>query len=87
MAGQLAVKLVLEANVVKDAGRWCQILSRHKVETIEQFAALTYSRLDEWGIYDSVVGYEALRHAQRLMTSPQDVGTIKHQLLVRACMH
>ena len=87
MAGQLAVRLVLEVNEVMDAGRWCQLLSRHDVETIEQFAALTSERMIEWGINDYRVLYTALLHAQELMTSSHDVGTIKQHLLVRAYMH
>ena len=87
MAGQLAVKLLLEANGVGDAERYCQLLSGHGVETIKQFADLTWVRLRQWGINDVGVRSTALDHAKRLMTSPRDVGTVKQQLLVRACMH
>ena len=89
MADQLDLKLVLEANVVKDAGQICQQLYEHGgVRTLEQFASLRKETLREWGIDDYYVCDSALCHAQELMTiSAQDLPSIKQNLLVRARMH
>ena len=88
MTDQLELKLVLEANDVRDIGRLCQQLSEHGVSTLGQFTELSEERLAEWGIRDyRAVRNCALRHARKLRDSTKDLATIKQQLLVRACMH
>ena len=86
MAEQLDVRLVLETNHVRDAGRVCVLLSEHGVRTVEQFSALTVERLREWGINDYYVRNNALPEAQsltrELATSPHTLSTLKQQLLV-----
>ena len=86
MAEQLDVRLVLEANLVRDAGQVCDQLSKHGVRTVHQFAALTKERLSEWGINDHFVYYNALSAAQslthELATSPHTLSTVKQRLLV-----
>ena len=87
MAEQLDLRLVLEANSVRNAGRVCDLLSKHGVRTVQQFSAMsTEGRLREWGIYDSDVYYLALPKAQsltdELATRPHTLSTIKQQLLV-----
>ena len=84
MAGHLDLKLVLEANSVRDVARWSQKLGRHGISTLGQLAALSEERLREWGIEDYGVCYRALRNAQELVASPQDLATMKQELLVRA---
>lgn len=86
MADQLELKLVLEANDMRDIGRLCQQLSEHGVSTLGQFTELSEERLAEWGIRDyRAVRNCALRHARKLSrNSTQDLATIKQQLLVRA---
>ena len=94
MAEQLDLKLVLEANEVKDAGGLCQQLYEHGVTALNQFATLSNERLRDWGIVDyDDCGYDnvcdrALPHAQELLrNSTHDLTTIKQQLLVRVRMH
>jgi len=86
MAEQLDVRLVLEANGAKNAGRVCGLLSEHDVRTVEQFSALSKERLREWGINERNVYRYALRNAQsltdELATSPHTLSTVKQQLLV-----
>ena len=86
MAEQLDVRLVLEANEVRDAGRVCDLLSQHDVSTVKQFSGLTEERLREWGIDDYDVKYRVLPKAQsltrELATSPHTLSTVKQQLLV-----
>ena len=90
-ADQLDLKLLLEANEVKDPGRVCQQLREHGVTTFSQFAALSEETLLVWGIADGYydyVCYYALSHAQKLLrNSPLDLAAIRQQLLVRARMH
>lgn len=86
MAGLLDLKLVLEANGAKDVRRLCQQLSERGVSTVEQFAALSGKRLNEWGISDYRVEHYALPHARELLTGPQDLVTFKQHLLVRSRM-
>ena len=83
------VRLVLEANEVKDAGQVCDLLSEHGVRNIQQFSAMTKERLREWGINNSFVYHYALPAAQslthKLTTSPHtldQLSTLKQQLLV-----
>ena len=87
MAEQIDVRLVLETNFVRDAGRWCDLLSEHGVRTVQQFNAVTKERLREWGINDWYVCNKALPAAQsltrELATSPHRLSTVKQQLLVR----
>lgn len=95
MDEHLDVKLVLETNDVRDVERWCELLSRHGVGTVQQLSAWTGNRLiecaREWGIDDYYVRYYALPKAQKLtqelVTSPQNLATIRQELLVRARMH
>ena len=86
MAEQLDLRVVLEANTVKDAGRVCDLLSEHGVRTVQQFSALKEERLREWGINDLNVYYRALLKAQsltrELATSPHTLSTVKQRLLV-----
>ena len=86
MAEQLNVRLVLETNRVRDAGRVCDLLSKRGVRTVQQFSALTEKRLREWGINNLYVYYSALRDAQsltrELATNPHTLSTVKQQLLV-----
>ena len=86
MAERLDLKLVLEANLVEDAGRVCDLLSERGVRTVKQFSAMTEERLREWGIDDPGVYNWALPAAQslshELATSPHHLSTIKQQLLV-----
>ena len=92
MAEQLDLGLVLEANLVWNAGRVCDLLSDHGVRTVQQFSAMTEERLREWDIgYSEVYDY-ALPAAQsltrELATSPLTLSTVKQQLLVsRVSMH
>ena len=83
MAKQLDLRLVLEASGVKDAGRVCDLLSKHGVRTVQQFSAKTKERLRD---YDSNVRVYALRDAQsltrELATSPHTLSTLKQRLLV-----
>ena len=86
MAEQLDLRLLLEANGVRDAGRVCDLLSLHGVRTVQQFSALMEERLRGWGIDNYYVLYEALPDAQsltrELATSPHTLSTLKQQLLV-----
>ena len=86
MAEQLDMRLVLEANAVKDAGLVCDLLSEHGVRTVEQFSAVVKESLDEWGIDDLNVHCYALPDAQsftrELATSPHHLSTVKQQFLV-----
>ena len=86
MADQMNLRLVLEANIVEDAGRVCDLLSERGVRTVQQFSAMTVKRLREWGIDDYYVRNNALRAAQsltqELATSPHRLSTLKQQLLV-----
>ena len=90
------LKLLLEANHVRDPGRVCQQLHEHGVTTLTRFAELSEETLREWNIddikYMYVSGYgnvdDALSHAQRLLVdSSHDLAAIRQQLLVRARMH
>ena len=86
MAEQLDVRLVLETNYVEDAGRVCDLLSKHGVRTVQQFSALTEERLREWGIDDdNVYGYalpKARSLTRELATSPHTLSIVKQDLLV-----
>ena len=83
MAEQLDVRLVLEANYVRDAGRMCDLLSKHGVRTVQQFSALTEERLREWGIDEySYALPRAQSLTDKLATSPHTLPTVKQQLLV-----
>ena len=86
MAEPIDVRLVLETNKVKDAGRVCDLLSEHDVRTVEQFSALSEERLRQWGINEWNVDRYALPAAQSLThvlaTSPHTLSTLKQQLLV-----
>ena len=86
MAEQLDVRLVLETNYVRDAGRVCDLLSKHSVRTVQQFSALTEERLREWGIdYRRVYDYalpKARSLTDELATSPHTLSTVKQDLLV-----
>ena len=82
------LKLLLEANRVRDPGRVCQQLHQHGVTTSKEFAELSVGTLCEWGIYDNDVCYYALPEAQELLrNSSPDLAAIRQQLLVRARMH
>ena len=85
-AEQIDVKLFLESNGVEDYGRLCDLLSKHGIGTVEQFSALAGERLLEWGIRDYRVHIYALPRAQTLtqalVSSPQNLFTVKQQLLV-----
>ena len=98
MAEQLDVKLVLETNGLENAGRLCELLSKHGVGNVYQFSTLTEERLSglarESGMDDYMyffVRSQALPKAQKLtqelVTSPQNLAIVKQQLLVRARMH
>ena len=86
------LRLLLEVNRVKDAGRVCDQLHEHGVTTLAEFAELSVETLRKWGIatnnlYDSV-SYYARSHAQRLLRdSSRDFAAIRQQLLVRSRMH
>ena len=86
MAEQLDLRVVLEANRVKDTGRVCDLLSARGVRTVEQFSAMTKEWLEEWGINDYHVYSWAHGDAQSLTdeqaTSPHRLSTLKQQLLV-----
>ena len=86
MSGQLDLKLVLEAYVVKDATRVCQQLSEYGVRTLKQFATLTKKKFCEWDMNDYFLDVDsALCRAQELLTcSQQDLASNKQLLLVRA---
>ena len=80
------LKLLLEANNVRNPGWVCQQLHHHGVTTLTRFAELSMGMLYKWGMYD--VYDNALSHAQRLLVdSSQDFAAIRQQLLVRARMH
>ena len=91
MSEQLDLRLVLEASSVEDAGRVCDLLSKHGVRTVQQFTALTKERLRKWGIRDWNVYHHALPKAQsltrELATSPHTLSTLKQQLLVSQSQH
>ena len=82
------LKLLLEANEVRDRGPVCQQLHEHGVTTLTRFAELSEGTLRKWGITNGYVLYSALPHAQRLLRdSSHDLAAIRQQLLVRARMH
>ena len=84
---QLDLKLLLEANGVKDAGRVCQKLYEHGVTTLTEFAELSVATLKEWVITEYSVCTTARRHAQALLVdNSHDLSAIRQQLLVRARM-
>ena len=85
------LKLLLEANDVRDPEWACQKLHEHGVTTITEFAELSADTLYKWDIasdeYD-LVGISALPHARTLLVdSPNDLAAIRQELLVRARMH
>ena len=87
------LKLLLEANDVKDRGRVYQQLYEHGVTTLTRFAELSKETLCEWRIaswhrFNEPVSDRALPHARRLLRdSSHDLAVIRQQLLVRARMH
>ena len=82
------LKLLLEANEVRDRGPVCQQLHEHGVTTLTRFAELSVETLREWDIDDYYVRNYALPHAQRLQRdSSHDIAAIRQQLLVSARMH
>lgn len=89
-AGQLDLKLFLEANDVLDAN-WGKQLSKHGVSTLEKLAEVeSEDKLLDYGIYDYDERLTALRYAhiaRELLASPQNAATIEQNLLVRARMH
>ena len=84
------LKLLLEANDVRDPGLACQQLHEHGVTTLTGFAELSVETLLEWRITDvyGYVSHDALPHARRLLVeSSHDLAAIRQQLLVRARVH
>ena len=83
-AGQLDLKLLLEANDVLNAS-WVKQLSEHGVSTLKELAALeSEDMLIEYGIHDYDERLTALRYAniaRELLASPQDAATIEQNLL------
>ena len=94
-AGQLDLKLFLEANDLFDAS-WARQLSRHDVSTLELAEVESEDKLLEYGIYDYDERLTALYYANiaRELLAPLQYPTrsrirmIRQNLLVsRASMH
>ena len=77
MAVNLDISVLLEAV-------GAQVLAYNGVVTIEQCAALTEERLEEWGISSGISSYssvhDAIRKAKALLGSRDDV--VQQELLV-----
>ena len=74
MAVKLDISVLLEAVGAED---YTEELANNGVVTIEQFAALTEERLEEWGIY---IIHGAIGKAKALLSSRDDV--VQQELLV-----
>ena len=73
----MAVKL--DISVLLEAVR-AEVLADNGVVTIEQCAALTEERLEEWGISSYKSVHDAIRKAKELLSSRDDV--VQQELLV-----
>ena len=76
MAVKLDISVLLEAVGAED---YTEELADNGVVTVEQCAALTEERLEEWGIYAWVID-DAIRKAKALLSSRDDV--VQQELLV-----